>query len=92
MALERVAFDARHRGDRNRIAALLALQAANLTAAQSYQSASEGALELARKSAEVISRFQAAADEWQGVAGMYRDLVAADNMPDDPGQLDDLSR
>ncbi len=88
---DRTRWEAQHREDRNRIATLLALNAATLTAAESYKTASEGSLALVRRSTDVVADFKQASDEWIRVAGMYRDMVATDNMPDDPSEIANLT-
>lgn len=89
-AEERAALEARHRADLNRIDAILALNAETLVAGEEYKSAAEEAAELVQHSISAMLRFKSAADKWMAVSGKWRDLVAAENMPDDLSGIDDL--
>lgn len=89
-AEERAALEARHRADRHRIDAVLALNAETLVAGEEYRSAAEEAAELVQHSISAMLRFKSAADKWMAVSGKWRDLVAAENMPDDLSGIDDL--
>jgi len=86
-AADRTRWEAQHREDRHRIDTLLALNAATLGAAESYKHASDGSLDLLRRSTDVMADFKRAADQWMNVASLSRDMLATDNMPNDPREL-----
>ncbi len=87
-ASERAAWEARHRADQNRIETILAVNAAALNAGEDYKSAAEGSAKLLQEAVAGMVKFKDAADKWMAVAGMWRDLMAQENMPDDPRELD----
>lgn len=87
-ASERAAWEARHRADQNRIETILAVNAAALNAGEDYKSAAEGSAKLLQEAVANMVKFKDAADNWMAVAGMWRDLMAQENMPDDPRELD----
>ena len=89
---DKTASDARHREDRNKLATTMALVGATRAAAERYKRASEQALTLIQHSVDTMGEFKAAADEWMNVANIHLDVLMQDNMPNHPGELDDLGR
>ena len=77
---ERAVLEARHRSDRSRIQAILAINAATLNAGESYKAAADETI-------AALSKYKTAADEWSQVSAMWRDLMAQENMPDDPREI-----
>lgn len=77
---ERAVLEARHRADQYKIDSLLAINAATLSAGESYKGAADEAL-------SALGKFKSAADQWIAVGTMWRDLMAQQNVPDDPGGI-----
>lgn len=77
---ERAVLEARHRSDRSRIQTVLAINAATLSAGESYKAAAD-------ETVTALSKYKTAADEWSQVSAMWRDLMAQENVPDDPREI-----